>query len=517
MSDPTNHQHYPFDLTALPVGWSARWIGDVTTEVSPGFPSGKHNRTGTGVPHLRPMNVSPLGEIDLDDVKHVAADADKRRLQVGDVLFNNTNSPAWVGKTACIRREDDLAFSNHMTRIRFRNEIMPEFAATQMHYLQVCGYFRHRCRNHVNQASVASKTLAQTVPLIFPSLDEQQRIVERVEPLLSDVDAGVASLRRARRKTAAYRASVLKAATTGTLTADWREQHPQGESTSTNPDAEPADRLLARLLTARRDRWEQVQQAAYAKKGKRPPKNWQSTYKPPVEPDVSDLPDLPTGWCWASIDQLGKLDRGRSRHRPRGAKHLHGGPHPFIQTGDVRASNQYIREHRQTYSDAGLEQSRLWPANTLCITIAANIAETGILAYPMCFPDSVVGVTFEAGEVSVQYVELFLRTARDRLDAYAPATAQKNINNEILRAVAVPLPPLAEQREIVDRVEERLSVADAATAALDAVEARAARLRQSILRDAFTGRLTAQPAAAAAGSGGDAPPLQQELFDAAVA
>ena len=91
------------------------------------------------------------------------------------------------------------------------------------------------------------------------------------------------------------------------------------------------------------------------------------------------------------LDSLGGLDRGQSRHRPRDAAFLFGGDYPFIQTGDVANSNGWITSDSQTYSEAGLAQSRLWQKGTLCITIAANIAKTGILTFDACFPDSVVG------------------------------------------------------------------------------------------------------------------------------
>ena len=96
-------------------------------------------------------------------------------------------------------------------------------------------------------------------------------------------------------------------------------------------------------------------------------------------------------WPLYKLDELGSVNRGRSRHRPRNAPHLYGEQYPFIQTADVKAANLYISEYMQTYSEAGLAQSKLWQPGTLCITIAANIVETGILAIPACFPDSVIG------------------------------------------------------------------------------------------------------------------------------
>ncbi|MFM9100653.1 MAG: restriction endonuclease subunit S, partial [Cyanobium sp.] len=96
-------------------------------------------------------------------------------------------------------------------------------------------------------------------------------------------------------------------------------------------------------------------------------------------------------WRPAKLDELGHVGRGRSRHRPRNANFLYGGPYPFFQTGDIKAANCYLTEFSQTYSEAGLAQSKLWQPGTLCITIAANIAESAILGIPGCFPDSVVG------------------------------------------------------------------------------------------------------------------------------
>src|SRR5262249_8289055 len=99
------------------------------------------------------------------------------------------------------------------------------------------------------------------------------------------------------------------------------------------------------------------------------------------------------GWPTRKLVELGTLDRGVSKHRPRNDPALLGGPYPLIQTGDVANSGGYITGFVATYSELGLAQSRLWPAGTLCITIAANIAKTGVLTFDACFPDSVVGFT----------------------------------------------------------------------------------------------------------------------------
>jgi type I restriction enzyme S subunit len=212
---------------------------------------------------------------------------------------------------------------------------------------------------------------------------------------------------------------------------------------------------------------------------------WRAKYVEPEPVDASGLPELPENWCWARFEDLGELDRGRSRHRPRNDKRLFGGKYPFIQTGEVAQSGGTITSHEVTLSDFGLAQSRLWPAGTVCITIAANIADSGLLTFPACFPDSVVGFVPGEGVIS-RYVELFVRTARRELDRFAPATAQKNINMETLRGVALPLAPLVEQRQIVESVENAHSKVE-----VDVDLESIATLERTLLAKAFRGELLA--------------------------
>jgi type I restriction enzyme S subunit len=164
----------------------------------------------------------------------------------------------------------------------------------------------------------------------------------------------------------------------------------------------------------------------------------------------------PQGWDRESFCDIGKLDRGKSKHRPRNAPHLYGGKYPFVQTGDIANCANYVKEHHQTYSEEGLKQSKLWPAGTLCITIAANIAKTGILTYPACFPDSVVGF-LPNEKVTTEFVQYWLAFLQTVLERTAPESAQKNINLEILRELPVPIPPITLQgkfREVVRFFEQ---------------------------------------------------------------
>jgi type I restriction enzyme, S subunit len=156
----------------------------------------------------------------------------------------------------------------------------------------------------------------------------------------------------------------------------------------------------------------------------------------------------PQNWELVKLSSLGEVNRGRSRHRPRDAAHLYGGPYPFIQTGDVKASNGRIITYTQTYSEAGLQQSRLWPVGTMCITIAANIAETGILEFPACFPDSVIGFIPNLDKCDVYFIEYTFRLMRGRIQAQATGSVQDNINLQTLERIEFPLPRLEEQKAI---------------------------------------------------------------------
>ena len=197
-------------------------------------------------------------------------------------------------------------------------------------------------------------------------------------------------------------------------------------------------------------------------------------------------------WREVKISDIGVLGRGKSRHRPRNDPALYGGVHPFIQTGDVANAGEYILSHSQTYSELGLLQSKLWPANTLCITIAANIADTAILSYPACFPDSIVGFVANEKICRVKYVKWFIDSIKDRLEQFAPATAQKNINLAVLEDIKIKLPPLDEQTEIVRRVEILFAFADRLEARLQSAQTAAERLTPALLAKAFRGELVPQ-------------------------
>ena len=244
-----------------------------------------------------------------------------------------------------------------------------------------------------------------------------------------------------------------------------------GKLVPQDPNDEPASVLLKRLIKQK----EQMIEQGALKKDK----------SVPAPKEGEKLFELPIGWAWSRLPEIGELARGKSKHRPRNDSKLYSnGSIPMIQTGDVSKADPFIVSYTALYNEVGLTQSRLWSKGTMCITIAANIAETGILAFDACFPDSVVGfIPFDEG-IDVKYFEYFMRTAKSHLQDFAPSTAQKNINLDILGQLLVPLPPVMELNRIVAKVNELMTLCDALKTRLAAVQATQIHLAEAIVEQA---------------------------------
>jgi type I restriction enzyme S subunit len=153
-------------------------------------------------------------------------------------------------------------------------------------------------------------------------------------------------------------------------------------------------------------------------------------------------------WQPRKLDQLGFVGRGRSRHRPRNAAFLYGGRYPLFQTGDIKAANFYLTEYSQTYSEEGLAQSKLWKPGTLCITIAANIAESAVLGIEGCFPDSVVGFVADPAKADVRFIKYYLEIMKSRMRNISHGATQDNLSLDKLLSFDFLIPSLPIQRRI---------------------------------------------------------------------
>lgn len=196
------------------------------------------------------------------------------------------------------------------------------------------------------------------------------------------------------------------------------------------------------------------------------------------------------GWARKTLREVATdFGRGKSKHRPRNDPKLYGGPYPFIQTGDVRGAEHLITEYTQTYSEAGLAQSKLWPRGTLCITIAANIAETGVLGFDACFPDSVIGVVVDDAQTSSKYLEYMLHTVKAQLKAKGKGSAQDNINLGTFESERFPFPDLATQARIVGLLDELSFEVQRLEGLFELKLIALDELKKSLLHQAFTGQL----------------------------
>jgi type I restriction enzyme S subunit len=435
---------YPLDLRALPGHWEVAALGDVVVEMRPGFASGQHNRLGTGVPHLRPMNVSPDGKLDLADLKYVSG-ASLLRVRRGDILFNNTNSPEWVGKTAVINAGGDMAFSNHMTRLRVGSRLQPEFLALQLHYFCLTGYFRQTCTNHVNQASVSLRDL-KLLPLIVPPVDEQGRIVAAIEDQISRLDAGSAGIDAANQRLINYEHAVLHAATVGRLS-----------STTHLPQTSPAR-------------------------------------------GTSDdsLPLLQAGWRWAKLGSIADVVGGvaKDTKKQSGAGFVEV---PYLRVANVQRGRLDLREVTRIRVPAAVAKKLTLLKGDVLMNEGGDRDKLGRgWVWDGQIPDCIH--QNHVFRVRVRNAVLDPRFLSWHGNTFGQAWFQRegkqttnlaSISLNRLRQLPVPVPPFDEQRAIVGDLERRLSVTGAIRIEMGRVRSKARKLRVAILSAAFTGRLSA--------------------------
>ena len=314
-------------------------------------------------------------------------------------------------------------------------------------------------------------------PIPLPPLPEQHRIVAEVEKQFTRLDASGAALKRVQANLKRYRASVLKAACEGKLVPTEAEL-----ARYTGRDYEPADRLLARILSERRTRWESEE-----KRGRK--------YKEPVELDTSDLPELPEGWVWCNLGQLAFVGTG-STPLTSNQQFYQDGTVPWTTSGAL--NSPYVTAPNGFVTLQAVRECNLsfYPPHTLLIAMYGEGRTRGKcseLLIQSTINQAIAAITMEySASHSRQYAKLFLSKNYEETRRMSFGGVQPNLNLGLVRQIAVPLPPLVEQLRIVAEVERHLSVIEQAEDAIEVNLARAKRLRQSILKQAFSGNLVPQ-------------------------
>ena len=336
------------------------------------------------------------------------------------------------------------------------------------------------------------------LPLMVAPAAEQTRIVEKLEELLSDLDAGVAELKAAQKKLMQYRQSLLKAAVEGALTADWRAAR-----SLANEEAETGAQLLARILTERRSRWGTRQLAKFQAQGKPPPKDWQAKYPEPVAPDSAGLPELPLGWVWASVEQVASDERYSLAIGPFGSNlkvpdyREEGVPLVFVR--NIRSGNYGGVHTKYVTPDKAYELG------------AHSIAAGDVLITKMgeppgdadVYPDSEPPAVITADCIKVRcwsglMLPHFLKSVinsyigQRQIEPMTQGVAQKKVSLGRFSNLAVPVPSSAEQVEIMKMVAAADNDALILEIAIAHGLKQSAAQRKNILQAAFSGQLVPQ-------------------------
>ena len=341
---------------------------------------------------------------------------------------------------------------------------------------------------------LSSKTVAE-IPLPLPPRSEQSRLVEAIESFLSRLDDAMATLERVQRNLKRYRASVLKAAVEGRLVPTEAEL-----ACAEGREYEPASVLLERILAERRRRWEEAELAKLKAKGKVPKNDkWKAKYVEPAEPEMSELPELPEGWCWATVDSLAwEGDYGTSRKC-----HPDGDGPPVLRIPNVQNETlSFIDLKFAAGPDPLPSNGILAPGDFIFIRtngskrlIGRGALVVNLLPCDCHFASYLIRLRLASSQTTARWFALVWHApvVRDQVLRDAASSAgQHNVSLSATLSYYVPLPPHAEQERILAEVERLASIADSSRSMVQPSIARVTRLRQSILKWAFEGRLVDQ-------------------------
>jgi type I restriction enzyme S subunit len=373
-------------------------------------------------------------------------------------------------------------------------------------------------------SSIEGVALAR-YPIWIAPRAEQTRIVEKLEDLLGSLDAAVAELKAAQRKLAHYRQALLKAAVDGALTAQWRNVVPplppgegwgEGSRAKKPPSSalrapspegrrngETGPQLLQRILQERRARWEDKQRAKFAQAGKPPPNGWQAKYPEPVAPDTSDLPALPEGWVWASVDQVAADEVYALAIGPFGSNLVVSDYRevgvPLVFVRNIRSKNygNGITKFVTAEKANELKAHHVAPGDVLVTKMGEPPGEADV--YPSGHPSAVITadcikIRPQQGLMDAYFLAAAINSPLGirQIKPMTQGVAQKKVSLGRFSTFAIPLPPLEEQTQILTILETQLAAAKQQAAALTHALRQAAAQRRNLLKAAFAGQLVPQ-------------------------
>ena len=440
--------------------WEVKPLADLAEKIQYGY-TAKARSDSDGIRYLRITDIQDdqvdWGTVPSCDVGD--AESEKYLLSEGDLVFARTG--ATVGKSFLLRGSVPRAvFASYLIRVKLRNHIDPRYVA---YFFQSPAYWNQIAESSagIGQPNVNGTKLAQIrIPVAPPK--QQQEIVAEIEKQFSRLDEAVANLRRVKANLKRYKASVLKDAVEGRLVpTEFELARREGRSFETG------EQLLQRILETRRSSW--------SGRGK---------FRSPDAPE-RDASELPEGWSWSSIDQLADVGTGATPNRSKG-EYWNDGDVPWVTSGVV--NSDYVDKASEFVTQRALVETNLtlYPASTLLVAMYGEGKTRGKCA-ELRIP-ATTNQALAALQVSDQvraYVRHFLELNYEEMRKVASGGVQPNLNLSLVRAVAVPLPPLAEQVRIVAEVDRRLSLVRSVQAEVEANLKRAQALRQAALQQAF--------------------------------
>lgn len=473
----------------LPSSWVFSTLGNVCSQPQYGYTT---KATNDGDLHLLRTTDITSGQIDWNTVPFCTQnpdDVNKYLLESGDVVISRAGS---VGYSYLLDKPERAVFASYL--IRFKPFIDKKLFK---YFLQSPNYWNEISETKLGIAVPnVNATKLKAIEIPIPPLNEQKRIVAKIEELFGELDAGVASLQLAQAQLKTYRQALLKHAFEGQLTADWRE---------TNADKlEPAETLLQRIQAERQARhqaeladwkaevktWE-----ANGKPGKKPRKPRPLKDLPPLTPsELEDLPELPAGWAWGKLGWMTcGVEYGTS------AKSSENGTHPVLRMGNIQNAKFDWSDLVYTSEPDEIEKYLLREDDVLFNRTNSPewVGKTAIYkaARPAIFAGYLIRVNQIKSVINSQYLNLFLNSPVAKNQGNRVKTDgvnQSNINGEKLSNYPFPFCSLAEQNEIINQLEMKLSVVDDFGQEVSDNLVRAEALRQSILKKAFAGQLVPQ-------------------------
>lgn len=472
----------------LPSGWELTTLGEIANVVGGGTPKTNISEyfEGGTIPWITPADLSGYTNKHISHgVRFITEEGLKnssaRMMPTGAILFT---SRAPVGYVA-------IAANPVCTNQGFKSFILKEGILPDYVYWYLKG-------SKELAESMASGTTflelsgakAKQIPIPLAPPEDQKRIVAEIEKQFSRLDEAVASLKRIKTNLKRYKSAVLKAAVEGKLTEQWRNDH---------HDVEPADQLLKRILVERRSKWETEELAKMKAKGIKPKDDsWKKKYKEPAGPDTTNLPELPVGWVWARAEQISDfITKGTT---PSAAKlHDGAGDIRFLKVYNLTFSGRLNYDYKAAFVDQSVHQEELTRSKVFAGDVLINIVGPPLGQVSIVPPEIAEANINQAiarfrplNGVLYRFLAITLMTKSVMSWAIkrAKTTAgQSNLTLELCRELPMPLPSLAEQTQVVAEIDRRLSVTEELETTIEINLKRAERLRQTILKEAFSGRL----------------------------